>query len=57
MTIKRKKILNQPLNDYIVNIKPKIDSNQTVDGEISFTIHYTNQAITLVSDGANWHVI
>ena len=57
MIIKRKKIANQPLNDYVVNIKPKIDSNQTIDGEPSFTIHYTNQSITLVSDGSNWHIV
>lgn len=57
MVIKRKNIPNQPANDYKINIRPKIGSNETIDGYNIFTINYVNQSITLVSDGQNWQII
>lgn len=58
MVIKRKRDpADNDTNDYIVNILPKIDSNQTIDGYDSFAIPYVNQSITLVSDGQNWQII
>jgi hypothetical protein len=57
MVIKRKKIPNQPKNNYKVNIRPKLGSNETIDGYNILTINYTNEAMTLVSDGENWQII
>lgn len=58
MVIKRRRDPNDhDVNDYVVNILPKLTSNQTIDSYESFTISYVNQAITLVSDGDNWQII
>jgi len=55
--IKRKKLPEQSINSYQINIYPKIDTNETIDGENVFRIQYTNQSITIVSDGDNWQII
>lgn len=55
MVIKRK---NNPLNNKnIVHIFPKLNSNETIDGNQNIDLMYVNQSITLVSDGNNWHII